>query len=46
MSLRSNQTLVIHRHPLNETLVITFEITFRSKNITILELPDEVSNES
>nr|XP_045013966.1 cystinosin isoform X2 [Jaculus jaculus] len=29
-------------HPLNETLVITFEITFRSKNITILELPDEV----
>ncbi|XP_004477033.1 cystinosin [Dasypus novemcinctus] len=30
------------RHPLNATLVITFEITFRSKNITILELPDEV----
>uniref|UniRef100_A0A8C6W9Q3 Cystinosin n=1 Tax=Nannospalax galili TaxID=1026970 RepID=A0A8C6W9Q3_NANGA len=29
-------------HPLNTTLVITFEITFRSKNITILELPDEV----
>uniref|UniRef100_A0A2K6GY15 Cystinosin, lysosomal cystine transporter n=1 Tax=Propithecus coquereli TaxID=379532 RepID=A0A2K6GY15_PROCO len=29
-------------HPLNATLVITFEITFRSKNITILELPDEV----
>ncbi|XP_002747882.2 cystinosin isoform X1 [Callithrix jacchus] len=28
--------------PLNATLVITFEITFRSKNITILELPDEV----
>ncbi|XP_007935668.1 cystinosin [Orycteropus afer afer] len=30
------------RQPLNATLVITFEITFRSKNITILELPDEV----
>ncbi|XP_066219546.1 cystinosin isoform X2 [Saccopteryx leptura] len=30
------------QHPLNATLVITFEITFRSKNITILELPDEV----
>nr|8DKW_P Chain P, Isoform 2 of Cystinosin [Homo sapiens]8DKX_P Chain P, Isoform 2 of Cystinosin [Homo sapiens] len=30
------------RPPLNATLVITFEITFRSKNITILELPDEV----
>ncbi|XP_004684823.2 PREDICTED: cystinosin isoform X1 [Condylura cristata] len=30
------------QHPLNETLVITFEITFRSKNVTILELPDEV----
>uniref|UniRef100_A0A2K6SYZ6 Cystinosin, lysosomal cystine transporter n=1 Tax=Saimiri boliviensis boliviensis TaxID=39432 RepID=A0A2K6SYZ6_SAIBB len=29
--------------PLNATLVITFEITFRSKNITILELPDEVT---
>ncbi|XP_008567050.1 PREDICTED: cystinosin isoform X1 [Galeopterus variegatus] len=29
-------------HPLNATLVITFKITFRSKNITILELPDEV----
>ncbi|XP_006899809.1 PREDICTED: cystinosin [Elephantulus edwardii] len=29
-------------HPLNVTLVITFEITFRSKNITILKLPDEV----
>ncbi|XP_057570728.1 cystinosin isoform X1 [Hippopotamus amphibius kiboko] len=28
--------------PLNATLVITFEITFRSKNVTILELPDEV----
>ncbi|XP_024590281.1 cystinosin isoform X1 [Neophocaena asiaeorientalis asiaeorientalis] len=28
--------------PLNATLVITFEITFRSKNITILQLPDEV----
>nr|XP_012634771.1 cystinosin isoform X2 [Microcebus murinus] len=28
--------------PLNTTLVITFEITFASKNITILELPDEV----
>lgn len=41
-----NQSLVLHRPPLNATLVITFEITFRSKNITILELPDEVSNES
>ncbi|KAF6298340.1 cystinosin, lysosomal cystine transporter [Rhinolophus ferrumequinum] len=30
------------QHPLNATLVITFEITFRSKNITILELPEEV----
>ncbi|XP_006761551.2 PREDICTED: cystinosin isoform X1 [Myotis davidii] len=30
------------QHPLNATLVITFEITFHSKNITILELPDEV----
>nr|XP_045745619.1 cystinosin isoform X3 [Mirounga angustirostris] len=30
------------RHPLNATLVITFQITFRSKNVTILELPDEV----
>ncbi|ERE68798.1 cystinosin-like protein [Cricetulus griseus] len=29
-------------HPLNSTLVITFEITFHSKNLTILELPDEV----
>ncbi|XP_047402304.1 cystinosin isoform X2 [Sciurus carolinensis] len=29
-------------YPLNTTLVITFEITFRSKNVTILELPDEV----
>ncbi|XP_040605043.1 cystinosin isoform X3 [Mesocricetus auratus] len=28
--------------PLNSTLVITFEITFHSKNLTILELPDEV----
>ncbi|KAB1265717.1 Cystinosin [Camelus dromedarius] len=28
--------------PLNGTLVITFEITFRSKNVTILQLPDEV----
>ncbi|XP_035316194.1 cystinosin isoform X1 [Cricetulus griseus] len=30
-------------HPLNSTLVITFEITFHSKNLTILELPDEVT---
>ncbi|XP_036743319.2 cystinosin isoform X2 [Manis pentadactyla] len=30
------------RHPLNSTLVITFQITFRSKNVTIVELPDEV----
>lgn len=29
-------------HPLNSTLVITFEITFSSKNLTIVELPDEV----
>ncbi|KAF5911724.1 hypothetical protein HPG69_015702, partial [Diceros bicornis minor] len=29
------------QHPLNTTLAITFEITFRSKNITILEFPDE-----
>ncbi|XP_012868798.1 PREDICTED: cystinosin isoform X1 [Dipodomys ordii] len=29
-------------YPLNTTLLITFEITFRSKNITILDLPDEV----
>lgn len=29
-------------HPLNATLVITFEITFSSKNLTIVELPDEV----
>lgn len=43
--LNSNQTLVLHRHPLNATLVITFQITFRSKNVTILELPNEVSNE-
>ncbi|KAK2507033.1 hypothetical protein MC885_014645 [Smutsia gigantea] len=31
------------RHPLNATLVITFQITFRSKNVTIVELPDEPS---
>nr|XP_019599404.1 PREDICTED: cystinosin isoform X1 [Rhinolophus sinicus] len=30
------------QQPLNATLVITFEITFRSRNITILELPEEV----
>ncbi|XP_002718912.3 cystinosin isoform X1 [Oryctolagus cuniculus] len=29
-------------HPLNTSLVITLEVTFRSKNVTILELPDEV----
>uniref|UniRef100_H0W5A5 Cystinosin, lysosomal cystine transporter n=1 Tax=Cavia porcellus TaxID=10141 RepID=H0W5A5_CAVPO len=29
--------------PLNATLVITFEITFQSKNTTILKLPDEVT---
>lgn len=40
----SNQALIFLRHPLNATLVITFEITFRSKNLTIVELPDEVSN--
>uniref|UniRef100_A0A452TQ74 Cystinosin, lysosomal cystine transporter n=1 Tax=Ursus maritimus TaxID=29073 RepID=A0A452TQ74_URSMA len=30
------------QHPLNATLVITFQITFGSKNVTILELPNEV----
>ncbi|XP_062031287.1 cystinosin [Lepus europaeus] len=29
-------------HPLNTSLVITLEVTFRSKNVTILELPGEV----
>lgn len=29
-------------HPLTTSLVITLEVTFRSKNVTILELPDEV----
>ncbi|XP_063654256.1 cystinosin isoform X2 [Pan troglodytes] len=38
----STSVSVTLRPPLNATLVITFEITFRSKNITILELPDEV----
>ncbi|XP_006863329.1 PREDICTED: cystinosin isoform X2 [Chrysochloris asiatica] len=38
----STSVSVALQHPLNATLVITFEITFRSKNITILELPDEV----
>ncbi|XP_064127656.1 cystinosin isoform X2 [Loxodonta africana] len=38
----STNVSIALRHPLNATLVITFEITFRSKNITILELPDEV----
>lgn len=31
------------RAPLNETLVITLNITHSSKNSTIVELPDEVS---
>ncbi|XP_011358111.1 cystinosin isoform X2 [Pteropus vampyrus] len=38
----STNVSITLQHPLNETLVITFEITFRSKNITILELPDKV----
>uniref|UniRef100_A0A2R9BFE4 Cystinosin, lysosomal cystine transporter n=1 Tax=Pan paniscus TaxID=9597 RepID=A0A2R9BFE4_PANPA len=38
----STSVSVTLRPPLNATLVITFEITFRSKNITILELPDEL----
>ncbi|XP_004376189.2 cystinosin [Trichechus manatus latirostris] len=38
----STSVSIALRHPLNATLVVTFEITFRSKNITILELPDEV----
>nr|XP_010341956.1 cystinosin isoform X2 [Saimiri boliviensis boliviensis] len=38
----STNVSITLRPPLNATLVITFEITFRSKNITILELPDEV----
>ncbi|XP_004716219.2 cystinosin [Echinops telfairi] len=37
----TNVTITL-QHPLNATLVITFEITYRSKNITILELPQEV----
>lgn len=38
----STNISIVLRQPLNETLVITFEITFRSKNVTIIELPDEV----
>lgn len=38
----STNVSIALRPPLNATLVITFEITFRSKNITILELPEEV----
>ncbi|KAM9597533.1 cystinosin isoform 1-T2 [Trichechus inunguis] len=38
----STSVSIALRHPLNATLVVTFKITFRSKNITILELPDEV----
>ncbi|XP_025217270.1 cystinosin isoform X1 [Theropithecus gelada] len=38
----STNVSIAVRPPLNATLVITFEITFRSKNITILELPEEV----
>ncbi|XP_006922260.2 cystinosin isoform X1 [Pteropus alecto] len=38
----STNVSITLQHPLNETLVITFEITFRSKNISILELPDKV----
>uniref|UniRef100_A0ABI7ZS57 Cystinosin, lysosomal cystine transporter n=2 Tax=Felis catus TaxID=9685 RepID=A0ABI7ZS57_FELCA len=37
----ANISITLQR-PLNATLVITFQITFRSKNVTILELPDEV----
>ncbi|XP_075417296.1 cystinosin [Tenrec ecaudatus] len=37
----TNVTITL-QHPLNATLVLTFEITYRSKNITILELPHEV----
>ncbi|XP_040856764.1 cystinosin isoform X1 [Ochotona curzoniae] len=29
-------------HPLHTSLVITLEVTFHSKNVTILQLPDEV----
>lgn len=42
----TNQTLVPHRHPLHTSLVITLEVTFHSKNVTILQLPDEVSYSS
>uniref|UniRef100_A0A2K5P1L0 Cystinosin, lysosomal cystine transporter n=1 Tax=Cercocebus atys TaxID=9531 RepID=A0A2K5P1L0_CERAT len=38
----STNVSIALRPPLNATLVITFEITFRSKNITILELPEEL----
>ncbi|XP_036307708.1 cystinosin isoform X1 [Pipistrellus kuhlii] len=38
----STNVSITLQHPLNATLAITFEITFQSKNITILELPDEV----
>ncbi|XP_041580263.1 cystinosin isoform X3 [Vulpes lagopus] len=38
----SANTSIILQHPLNATLVITFQITFRSKNVTILDLPNEV----
>ncbi|KAL0583746.1 Cystinosin [Plecturocebus cupreus] len=38
----STNVSVALRQPLNATLVITFETTFRSKNTTILELPNEV----
>lgn len=33
-------------HPLHTSLVITLEVTFHSKNVTILQLPDEVSYSS
>ncbi|XP_055983286.1 cystinosin [Sorex fumeus] len=39
---RSANVSIDLQHPLNETLVITLEITFCSKNVTILTLPNEV----
>lgn len=34
----------LYRAPLNDTLVITLNITHSSKHSTIVELPDEVSD--
>lgn len=39
---KSTNVSIDLQHPLNETLVITLEITFSSKNVTILTLPNEV----